>query len=213
MKPLLLKMSAFGPYAGETTVDFSQFGENGLFLIAGDTGAGKTTLFDAISFALFGEASGGKERRKSKTFRSDYADLRAETYVELTFLHKDQSWCIRRNPEYIRAKRNSDETTTQSANARLTNLETGHVIEGLRDVTEKIQELLGLTQDQLARRLGYRSRSTINKIEKVYECSIVQFPAYGQTSVEARSVMTESQERLRKLEKLKNVVNMITRGE
>lgn len=151
MKPLLLKMSAFGPYAGETTVDFSQFGENGLFLIAGDTGAGKTTLFDAISFALFGEASGGKERRKSKTFRSDYADLRAETYVELTFLHKDQSWCIRRNPEYIRAKRNSDETTTQSANARLTNLETGHVIEGLRDVTEKIQELLGLTQDQFTR--------------------------------------------------------------
>ena len=148
MKPLKLKLSAFGPYAGETTVDFSLFGEDGIFLIAGDTGAGKTTLFDAISFALYGEASGGKERRKSKSFRSDYADLKAETYVELTFRHKDETWCVRRNPEYIRAKRNSHETTTQASNAMLTHLETGEVIEGLRDVNEKIYELLGLTQDQ-----------------------------------------------------------------
>ena len=148
MKPIKLILSAFGPYAGETTVDFSLFGEDGIFLIAGDTGAGKTTLFDAISFALYGEASGGKERRKSKSFRSDYADLKAETFVELTFRHKDETWCVRRNPEYLRAKRNSTETTTQSANAKLTNLETGQVIEGLRDVNDKIHELLGLTQDQ-----------------------------------------------------------------
>ena len=148
MKPIKLILSAFGPYAGETTVDFSLFGEDGIFLIAGDTGAGKTTLFDAISFALYGEASGGKERRKSKSFRSDYADLKAETFVELTFRHKDETWCVLRNPEYLRAKRNSTETTTQSANAKLTNLETGQVIEGLRDVNDKIHELLGLTQDQ-----------------------------------------------------------------
>ena len=148
MKPIKLVMSAFGPYAGETTVDFSVFGETGIFLIAGDTGAGKTTIFDAISFALYGEASGGKERRKSKSFRSDYAAAKTETYTELTFRHKDETWCIRPNPEYERPKLSGEGTTTQTANAKLTNLDTGEVIEGLRDVNDKVYELMGLTQDQ-----------------------------------------------------------------
>ena len=72
MKPIKIVLSAFGPYAGLTEIDFTPLGETGLFLIAGNTGAGKTTIFDAISFALYGEAAGGKERRKSKSFRSDY---------------------------------------------------------------------------------------------------------------------------------------------
>ena len=148
MKPIKLIMSAFGPYAGETTVDFSTFGETGIFLIAGDTGAGKTTIFDAISFALYGEASGGKERRKSKSFRSDYASLKTEMYAELTFRHKDETWIIRRNPEYERPKIGREGTTTQTASAKLTNWDTGEVIEGLRDVGDKVYELLGLTQDQ-----------------------------------------------------------------
>ena len=92
MRPLKLTMSAFGPYAGVTEIDFTRLGENGLFLIAGDTGAGKTTIFDAISFALYGEASGGKERRKSKSFRSDYATPRAETYVEFTLTHRGNTF-------------------------------------------------------------------------------------------------------------------------
>ena len=151
MKPVRLTLSAFGPYAGETVVDFSRFGEEGIFLITGDTGAGKTTLFDAISFALYGEASGGKERRKSKSFRSDYAGLRTETWVELLFRHRGELWCVRRNPEYLRTKRSGPETTLQPAGARLTNQDTGEVIEGSRDVTEKVCELLGLTQDQFTR--------------------------------------------------------------
>ncbi len=149
MKPLYLTISAFGPYAGETAVDFTQFGEDGIFRIAGDTGAGKTTIFDAISFALYGEASGGKERRGSKTFRSDYASPGTETYVELTFRHKGETWRIRRNPEYERPKkRNQEGTATESAKAQLSNLDSGEIIDGLTDVNKKIYELLGLTQNQ-----------------------------------------------------------------
>jgi len=148
MKPVKLIMSAFGPYAGLTEIDFSLLGENGLFLIAGDTGAGKTTIFDAISFALYGEASGGKERRKSKSFRSDYATPKAETYVAFTFVHRGQTWMIRRNPEYLRAKRSGEGTTTQTANAEMQCLETREYVYGLQDVNARVQELLGLTQDQ-----------------------------------------------------------------
>ena len=151
MKPVKLTLSAFGPYAEETEVDFSAFGENGIFLIAGDTGAGKTTLFDAISFALFGEASGGRERRGSKSFRSDYADAGAETFVRLVFQHRGETWEIRRNPEYTRKKKTGEGFTVQAADARMKNLRSEETVEGLRDVGEKVYELLGLTQDQFAR--------------------------------------------------------------
>jgi exonuclease SbcC len=148
MKPLNLILSAFGPYADETVIDFTRFGEDGIFLIAGDTGAGKTTIFDAISFALYGEASGGRERRRSKSFRSDYASPKAETYVELTFRHRDETWRIRRNPEYERPKKTGEGTTTQMANATLTNVDTDEVYEGVNEVRARLDELLGLTQDQ-----------------------------------------------------------------
>lgn len=148
MKPIRLTLSAFGPFAGPTEIDFSAFGENGLFLIAGDTGAGKTTLFDAISFALYGEASGGKERRRSKSFRSDYAAAREETFVRFTFRHREQTWTILRNPEYDRPKLVGEGTTTQHARARMWCEETGREIEGLNEVGDMVHQLLGLTQDQ-----------------------------------------------------------------
>ena len=85
MKPLKLKMNAFGSYAGEETLDFAELGENGLYLITGETGSGKTTIFDAVSYALFGKAS-GSARNNYKMLRSDYAEKRVKTYVELEFL-------------------------------------------------------------------------------------------------------------------------------
>ena len=148
MKPLKLVLSAFGPYAGATEVDFTRCGGDGIYLIAGDTGAGKTTIFDAVSFALYGEASGGRERRRSRSFRSDYASAVTETFVELTFLHRGETWRIRRNPEYERPKKSGEGTTTQTAGARLTHVDSGEVIEGLKDVNDRVYALLGLTQDQ-----------------------------------------------------------------
>lgn len=148
MKPVKIILSAFGPYAGLTEIDFRLLGDDGLFLIAGDTGAGKTTLFDAISFALYGEAAGGRERRKSKSFRSDYASLQTPTYVELTFTHRGQTWIIRRNPEYTREKRSGTGTTQQTANAEMSCIETREQVYGVVDVGARVHELLGLTQDQ-----------------------------------------------------------------
>lgn len=152
MKPIQLVLSAFGPYVERTVIDFSALGEEGLFLIAGDTGAGKTTIFDAISFALYGEASGGKEKRKSKSLHSDYVSDQTETYVELTFRHRGETWWIRRNLEYQRpAKKKKDgmETTTrQAADAQMRNEDTGEEILRMDDVNRRVRELLGLTQDQ-----------------------------------------------------------------
>ena len=152
MKPIQLVLSAFGPYVERTVIDFPALGEEGLFLIAGDTGAGKTTIFDAISFALYGEASGGKEKRKSKSFHSDYVSDQTETYVELTFRHRGETWWIRRNLEYQRpAKKKKDgmETTTrQAADAQMRNEDTGEEILRMDDVNRRVRELLGLTQDQ-----------------------------------------------------------------
>lgn len=141
MKPIELIMSAFGPFGDEVTVPFHELGSNGLFLISGDTGAGKTTIFDAVSFALFGNASG--ENRTSDTFRSDYAKGDIKTYVTLTFLHKEKEYKITRNPTYQRPKKVGDGMTEEKANATLY-LPDGNVITGASTVTGKVTELLGV---------------------------------------------------------------------
>ena len=97
MRPVKLKLSAFGPYSGVTEIDMAKLGESGLYLIAGDTGAGKTTIFDAISFALYGEASG--DRRETKLLRSKYASPETPTEVELDFIYRDKLYKVKRKPK------------------------------------------------------------------------------------------------------------------
>ena len=147
MRPLKLTIAGFGPYAGVQELDFESLGTGGLYLITGDTGAGKTTLFDAITFALFGDASG--ESRKPAMLRSKYAKPDAPTYVELTFRYDGKDYTIRRNPEYERAKARGTGTTKQSADALLTYPD-GRVVTKLKDVDKAVREIIGLTREQFS---------------------------------------------------------------
>ena len=147
MRPLKLNVCGFGPYAGHQTLDFDKLGESGLYLITGDTGAGKTTLFDAITFALFGEASGSS--RAPAMLRSKYAREEDPTYVELTFLYDGKVYTVRRNPEYERAKARGTGTTKQAADAQLT-CPDGRVITKLKDVDKAIREIIGLNREQFS---------------------------------------------------------------
>lgn len=147
MRPIRLTISAFGPYAGETTIEFSRLGDRGLYLITGDTGAGKTTIFDAITFALYGEASG--QERRSAMLRSKYAEPAQDTFVELQFALRGQSYTVRRSPEYERQKKSGEGTTRQPAKAVLT-WPDGHVTASYRGATQDIENEIGLTRDQFA---------------------------------------------------------------
>ena len=147
MRPLKLTVAGFGPYAGVQELDFEKLGQMGLYLITGDTGAGKTTIFDAISFALFGEASG--EGREPGMLRSKYAKADAPTYVELRFLHGGNAYEIRRNPEYERAKARGTGTTKQAADARLTYPD-GRVVTKQKDVDRAVRDIIGLTREQFS---------------------------------------------------------------
>ncbi len=145
MRPLKLIISAFGPYAGKTELDLKKFGTSGLYLITGDTGAGKTTLFDAIAFALYGEPSG--ETRETSMLRSKYAFPDTDTYVEMTFAYNGNEYNIIRSPEYQRPKKRGDGFTSQKADATLTYPD-GRLITGSPQVTNAIKELIGIGRSQ-----------------------------------------------------------------
>lgn len=152
MKPKLLTMSAFGSYGGVTQIDFERAG-TGLFLITGDTGAGKTTIFDAISFALYGAASGAG--REGAMLRSQYAPEDAETWVELTFEDKGQDYTIRRSPAYTRLSKRKNKdgayTATSVAPKASLLLPDGSEMSGrIREIDEKIRAIVGVDRDQFS---------------------------------------------------------------
>ncbi len=146
MRPQKLTISAFGPYAGKTEIDFSRLGDRGLFLITGDTGAGKTTIFDAIAFALYGEASGNV--REAGMFRSKYAGEEEPTFVELEFVYREKRYRIRRNPEYLRPKGRGTGYTMQKADAELAFFDGRQPVTRMREVTRAVEEVIGLDYRQ-----------------------------------------------------------------
>ena len=147
MRPLKLTMSAFGPYAGRVHLDLESLGHSGLYLITGDTGAGKTTIFDAITFALFGEASGNN--RESSMLRSKYADPDAPTEVELVFSYDGQVYTVKRSPGYMRRKTRGEGFTVQNPQAQLTYPD-GRVVTKQGDVNQSIQDILHVNRNQFS---------------------------------------------------------------
>ncbi len=148
MRPLKLVLEAFGPYLRRTEIRFSEFGEKGIYLVTGDTGAGKTMIFDGICFALYGEPSG--DVRKAGTLRSQNADPDAKTEVQLVFLYRNMEYSVKRNPQYDRPKKRGTGTVEEPAQAELV-LPDGSAVTGVREVNEKIKALLGLEKEQFSR--------------------------------------------------------------
>ena len=154
MKPVRLTLCGWGPYKEKQEIDFTGFNERGLFLITGPTGAGKTTVFDAITYALYGNMSGGM--REKNSVRSDFARADTPTYVELSMTHNGKDYRIYRNPEYLRPKKRkaagkdtqaSENFTKEKERAVFTGPD-GKSIEGSSEVTRKVQELLKLDYRQ-----------------------------------------------------------------
>ena len=145
MRPLKLTMTGFGPYKDRTYIDLESLGKGGLYLITGDTGAGKTYIFDAITYALYGEMSGSG--RDSRTVRSQYADDDVVTSVELEFEYYGRHYKVSRTPEYIRRSKRGDGFTKQAAGASL--IKPGDVVvDGSTKVTEEIKDILGIDRGQ-----------------------------------------------------------------
>ncbi len=147
MRPIELSMTAFGPYAETELVDFSQFGRSCLFLVTGDTGAGKTSIFDAISFALYGETSG--RTRKPKDLRSDFAPRNRETSVSLKFEHEGKIYSVWRTPAYMILKRDGSGERLHNTQAEM-ECDDGRSWSSAGEVNRAVREVIGLTAEQYA---------------------------------------------------------------
>lgn len=151
MRPKKLILCGWGPYKDKQEIDFEVFGGKGIFLITGATGAGKTTIFDAITYALYGALSGDERDKERNSVRSDFATLQMPTYVELVMEHGGAVYRIVRNPEYMRPKKRGKAdavTLTKEKENAILYYEDGRVLEGVREVNSTLQELLVLDYQQ-----------------------------------------------------------------
>lgn len=146
MRPIRLEICGFGPYSGRTVLELEKLGKQGLYLITGDTGAGKTTIFDAITYALYGSAS-GSNRDDDSMLRSKYASFETPTYVELVFDYAGKRYRVRRNPEYTRRAKRGDGYAQQPAAAVFTYPD-GKEVSGRRDVEAAVYDIIGLSEKQ-----------------------------------------------------------------
>lgn len=152
MKPIELTLSAWGPYEKKAVIPFSKLNTQGLFLISGPTGSGKTTLFDGIVFALYGKMSG--EIRERESVRSDFAGQEEKTYVNLKFEHKGQTYIVDRTPKYLRPKKRISKNSTDKSELieekerAILTMPDGTVIDGVSHVNDKIKDMMGLDYKQ-----------------------------------------------------------------
>jgi len=148
MRPIKLTMSAFVSYAGKQEIDFEALGKEGLYLITGNTGSGKTTIFDAITFALYGKTSGNN--KDVETLCSKYADLSTESFVDFTFQCRDKTYRIKRNPTYLRAKQRGEGEIKVNSGAEL-HLPDGRVVTRTEECNKEIKEILCINCEQFVR--------------------------------------------------------------
>ncbi len=217
MKPKELTICGWGPYKGEEVVDFTAFEKRGIFLITGATGAGKTTIFDAISYALYGALSGEERDRERAGVRSDFADADTPTFVELLMEHGGKTYRIRRNPEYFRPRKRAgknDGLTKEKENAVLFHPD-GRVVEGVREVNAAVRELLVLdyqqfkrismiAQGEFARLLVAPPREKTQIFRELFDTGICEAftQELGQRAREAYAVIAEQRSRLKEDAKL-----------
>ena len=148
MKPKFLSFCGINSFSKKAEIDFEKFGKNGLYLITGDTGAGKTTIFDAITFALYGEASG--KSRDASMLRSKYAQDGTPTYVELIFSYGGEKYTVKRSPEYYRAKKSGDGVTKQKAEAELRFSDDRLPVTKVKEVNAQIVQIIGIDASQFS---------------------------------------------------------------
>lgn len=147
MRPIYLEMTAFGPYARTESVDFSQFEAGCIFLVTGDTGSGKTSIFDAISFALYGVASG--KTRETRGFHSDFCPLTKECSVTLRFSHEGKIYRIWRTPTYDVPKRDGSGNRPHPAKAEM-ECDDGRSWNSVQEVNQAVRDIIGLSAEQYA---------------------------------------------------------------